>query len=279
MKDIRTRIEKGFEGLGAFVIRFRWGVIVLVILLTAVMVSQIPKITFDMDTDAFLQKDDPARVQYDEYRDQFGRDEMILIMVSPENVFDLAFLKKLKSFHERLEDQVPHLNDITSLVNARLTRGEAGQLLVEDLMEVLPDSEEELALLKSRVLANPLYRNLLVSEDGKLTTIVIKSEAYGTAEDDDEEGVEEISVMDVTATDKEQRVLLSNDENSAMVQVVRDVIAEFNGPDFPLRLSGSPVVTDYIKTTMQGDMMTFTRLAIIAIALFLFLLFYHRPGQ
>ncbi len=279
MKDIRARIEKGFEGLGTFVIRFRWAVIVLSLLLTAIMVSQIPKITFDMDTDAFLQKDDPTRLQYDEYREQFGRDEMILIMISPENVFDLAFLKKLKSFHERLEDQVPHLNDITSLVNARLTRGEEGQLLVDDLMEVLPDSEDELALLKSRVLANPLYRNLLVSEDGKLTTVVIKSEAYGTAEEDDEEeGVEEESISDVTALDTEERVLLSNAENSAMVQVVRDVIAEFNGPDFPLRLSGSPVVTDYIKTTMQGDMMKFTRLAIIAIALFLFLLFRRISG-
>ena len=278
MKDIRARIEKGFEGLGEIIIRFRWAVIVLSILLTAVMVSQIPKITFNMDTDAFLQEDDPARVQYDEFREQFGRDEMILIMVSPENSFDLAFLKKLNTLHEQLEERVPHLNDITSLVNARLTRGEEGQLLVEDLMENLPDSEEELALLKSRVLANPLYRNLLVSEDGKLTTIVIKSEAYGSADDQEEEGLEEKSVTDVTAADEEERVLLSNAENSAMVQVVRDVIAEFNGPDFPLRLSGSPVVTDYIKTTMQGDMMKFTRLAIFAIALFLFLLFRRISG-
>jgi len=279
MKNIRTRIEKGFEELGGFIIRFRWGVILLTLLLTAVMVSEIPKITFNMDTEAFLKEDDPARVKYYEYRDQFGRDEMIVILISPENVFDLAFLKKLKAFHEQLEERVPHLNDITSLVNARLTRGEEGQLLVEDLMEDLPATQDDLQLLKKRVLANPLYQNLLVSEDGKLTTVIIKSEAFSTAMDgDEEEGVEEETITDVTATDEEERVLLSNAENSAMVQAVRDVMAEFNSPEFPLRLSGSPVVTDYLKTAMQGDMMTFTRLAIIAIALFLFLLFRRISG-
>ncbi|MFH2128993.1 MAG: hypothetical protein ABIK68_01355 [bacterium] len=87
MSSIRAGIEKGFIGLGRFVIRFRWGVIILTILLTGLMLSQVPKITFNMDTEAFLNSDDPARLTYDEFRDQFGRDEMIVVMISPENVF------------------------------------------------------------------------------------------------------------------------------------------------------------------------------------------------
>ena len=280
MKEIRTRIEKGFERLGEFIIRFRWGVLALTFLLTAVMVLQIPKTTFNMDTEAFLQEDDPSILKYDEFRDQFGRDEMIVVMISPENVFDQAFLTKLKAFHEQLEEQVPHLNDITSLVNARLTRGEEGQLLVEDLMAELPGTEDELALLKARVLANPIYRNLLVSEDGKLTTVVIKSEAYVTGGDESEEdtGFDEESTGKANSIGEDERKHLSNDDNTEIVRSIRDVMQQFNSPDFPLRLSGSPVVTDYLKAAMQGDMMKFTRLAIIAIALFLFLLFRRVSG-
>ena len=274
MKGFRTQIEKGFEELAGFVIRFRWGVIALSLLLTAFMVSQIPKTTFNVETEAFLNKDDPARLKYNVFRDQFGRDEMIVIMISPENVFELTFLKKLKAFHEQLEEQVPHLNDITSLANARLTRGEEGQLIVEDLLESLPETAEELAELRGRVIANPLYQNLLVSEDGKLTTIVIKSDAYSTPDVE----VENEATLHTDLADTGGQKLLSNTENSAMVQSIRNVMEEFNSPDFPLRLSGSPVVTDYLKITMQQDMMTFTRLAIIAIALFLFLLFRRLSG-
>ena len=98
--------------------------------------------------------------------------------------------QQLRTQHQR----VPHLNDITSLANARLTRGEEGQLIVADLMENLPETEEELALLKKRIIANPLYRDLLVSEDGKLTTIVIKSDAYSTPETEVEDLLQEVAL-------------------------------------------------------------------------------------
>ncbi len=282
MKSIRQKIDAGFENLGTKVIRFRWVAIILLILLTVLMASRLPRITFDMSTEAFLNKDDPAIELYNSFRDQFGRDEMILVMIKPKNIFDLDFLKKLKAFHEELEESVPYVDDISSLINARLTRGEEGQLIVQDLMEEIPQSKEDLIRLREYVLSNPLYKNLLVSENGTFTAIVIKSEAYSSSNRDNHEdnkfSTGEELLNHNTVFKKEENVVLSNEENSEMVSVVREVMKKYDGEDFSVYLTGSPVVTDYLKKTMQGDMLKFTWIAIIAIGFFLFVLFRRLSG-
>ena len=99
------------------------------------LAGQLPQITFDTSNESFLHHSDPTLVAYNEFRRQFGRDDLIIIAIEPENVFDQKFLKKLTDFHDDLQTQVPHVEDITSMVNARNTRGEEDVLIVEDLLE------------------------------------------------------------------------------------------------------------------------------------------------
>ncbi|MCP4755981.1 MAG: patched family protein, partial [Proteobacteria bacterium] len=115
MKSLREKIERGFEKLGRGVIRFRWLVLVIVVLLTGVMISQLRFLKFDMATEAFLADDDPKILEYDEFRDQFGNSENILIMLQPSDVFNLDFLTKLKAFHEALEERLPYVKEVNSL--------------------------------------------------------------------------------------------------------------------------------------------------------------------
>jgi len=73
---------------------------------------------------------------------------------------------------------MPHLNDITSFINARNTRGEGDRLIVEDLFEHWPKDETELAAIKNIAVKSEMYRNLLFSEDLSLTTIIVEPSAY-----------------------------------------------------------------------------------------------------
>ena len=98
------------------------------------LASQVPQITLDTSNESFLHPDDPTLMAYNEFRRQFGRDDLIIIAIEPENVFNQKFLKKLTNFHDDLKAQVPNVEDITSLVNARNTRGEEDVLIVEDLL-------------------------------------------------------------------------------------------------------------------------------------------------
>ena len=52
--------------------------------------------------------------------------------------------------------------------------------------------------LKKRVLTNPLYKNLLISEDATFTTIIIKTHSHSSLGDDGDvlEGFEEDTAED-----------------------------------------------------------------------------------
>ena len=144
MKNLRNRIEAWFETYAHVICRNRIKTIIIMLVLTAAMISQIPKITMDTSNESFLHHSDPTLVAYNEFRRQFGRDDLIIIAIEPENVFDQKFLKKLTDFHDDLQAQVPHVEDITSLVNARNTRGEGDVLIVEDLLEHWPGEQAAL---------------------------------------------------------------------------------------------------------------------------------------
>jgi len=111
-------------------------------------------------------------------REQFGQDERILVAVRPQRVFDLAFLNRLRALHRDLENEVPYVLEVTSLVNARNTRGEGDRLIVEDLMEDWPESAADVARLEARVRDTPVYVNTLVNEAGTVTTLTIKPFVY-----------------------------------------------------------------------------------------------------
>ncbi|MCP5043129.1 MAG: MMPL family transporter, partial [bacterium] len=237
----------------------------------ATLASNIPNLYFDTATESFLHADDPTLLAYNAFRDQFGRDEMVLVTLRPERVFDLDFLEMLRELHERLEEEVPHLDEVTSLTNARTTRGSDGELIVEDLMEQWPETREELAAIEAYAVGNPSYENLLLSEDGRFTTIAIKTSQYSeSAEDADFDA----GFDDGDASGEEtEPIYLTDQENTEVVEKVEEIVADYQGRGSEILVAGSPVITRSVKSSMQKEMFFFIRLTLAAIAVLLFVLF------
>ncbi|MBW1642686.1 MAG: MMPL family transporter, partial [Deltaproteobacteria bacterium] len=276
MTNFRNRIEKWFEAFAYVIYNHRVKALLIMLILTIAIVSQIPKIKLDLSTEGFLRKDDQVLLDYNNFRDQFGRDEAIIIAIQPPNVFDVQFLEKLRNFHEALEENVPYIDDITSMINARNTRGEGDTLIVEDLLEKMPVSEQEMADLRKRVLSNQMYKNLMISEDGKMTAIVIKTNSYSSeGEAEDEFGGFETR-EEQSASDKSS--YFSDKENSKVVMAVKQVMKKYETPDFQLYLAGSPAVTHFLKRSMMKDVRKFMGLAVLVIALLLFIMFRKLSG-
>ena len=74
-------------------------------------------------------------MEYSAFLEHFGRYEIVLALIHPKDVLENTFLKKLKAFHQELEETVPHLDEVRSLVNVTSMRGEEGALIIEELME------------------------------------------------------------------------------------------------------------------------------------------------
>ena len=278
MPTIRERIESRFESFGHLIYRNRLITLLVMLVVIAGMVSQLPKARIDTSTEGFLHENDPALMDYNAFREQFGRDELVIIAVKSPNIFSLGFLERLKELHEDLEKNVPYIDDMTSMVNARNTRGEGNRLIVEDLLETFPTNEKELAALKERVMANPLYKNMLISEDGAFTTIVIKTNSYSSAGGagdvlagfDDEAG----------ESGPAQRAFFTDEENRQVVKAVRDTVKEkkYDRENFRVYVAGSPVVTDDLKQSMMNDMRKFVFFAIVIIGIVLYIMFRRMSG-
>ena len=288
MSNIRKKIELWFESFSLFLCHYRWWTLAVMLGLAGGLGSQLPRITFDTSNEGFLHDTDPTLVTYNEFRRQFGRDDLIIIAIESENVFDQKFLKKLKSFHNDLEAQVPHIEDITSMVNVRNTRGEGDVLVVEDLLEHWPGDQAALEALRDRVMSNPLYINRLISEDGHLTTLAIKIDVYSSKvvrmeplADFDEEGghVADGDVIDAMEGFKDETKVtaeapfLTDEELSAAVAQVKKISARYQASDFKLYIAGAPAVSDAIKRFMMKDQKLFMRLIVLAIGVCLFLMF------
>jgi predicted RND superfamily exporter protein len=274
MAGWRQKTDARIAGIARFVVRRPWWVIAATVLPVVVLASQLPNVRFDTSTEGFLHDEDPALLDYNAFRDQFGRDDLIVLALQPPRVFDMGFLATLRELHERLEAEVPHLDEVTSLINARATRGSEDELLVEDLLEEWPAGPQDLPAIEAWVTSNPSYRNLLISENGRFTTVVIRTSAYSSggadATDDFAAAFDEEAR---TGVDQGEVAYLTDEEIGEVVATVRAIVADFDAPDFPIAMAGSPVVMDVVKRSMRSDMLRFVRLTILAIAVFLFLLF------
>lgn len=284
-RNSRNKIERYFSELARLLFHHRIKCLIATLLFVLALTSTIPKITIDTSPVALLRKTDEIRIRYDEYRNQFGDNEMIVVAVTPPDIFDKVFLEQLKAFHEALENQVPHIKRITSLINARDTYGDGDKLIVGELLEKWPKKKGDLKRLKERVFANRLYRDFLISSDGKVTTLILETEAIINQEIKGDDilfdGFEENSKDDTSEpseTKDFQSRYFSEKENRAVVQAINRVVNTHQQIDFPISIAGAPVVLDVYNRAMEKDIVVVITLSLVVVAFFLTLLFRNVPG-
>lgn len=277
MMTARQRIELRFEQAATVLCRCRLLAIAAVLLATLTAASGLRNISVDTSNESFLRAGDEVLVRYEEFRSQFGRDDIIVIALESDALFTQETLRRLKSLHDEIRESVPHLASITSLINARSIRGEGDRLVVEDLMESWPESEGELSEFRNRVLSNPLYRNTLISADGRVTTITLELSRFADAEETSVESALELFSEDLESSfgpeESTEPELLTEEETRLTIDSVNRLISEHEADGFALQTAGTLIVTEALKHAMQSDMSRFIGLAIGIIALMLFAMF------
>jgi uncharacterized protein len=253
----RGRVERAFESWGRWIFRHRWAALSTSLIVTVWLASLLPNLTIDNSTESFLLPGDPAVVIYNASRDQFGRDDVILLAVSGEDLFEESFLARLADLHRAIEEEVPHVAEVDSLLNARVTRGNADGLIVEELVEDWPETQADRERIRSYALTNPLYRNTLISEDGRMTSILVKPATYSEQDSfaDELGGFDETGLggkgLDPAA--EGAPVYLRAAEGDALVTALGRLIDRFERPDFRIHMAGALPMTHRINVGMIGD--------------------------
>ncbi len=272
---MHQRLEGWMARFGSFIHNNPIKVIITIMALLLFPISHVPQIKMDTSTEGFMHDEDPVLKTYNEFRNQFGRDERVVIAIKNEKIFSLKFLTTLKQLHKELESKVPYLNDITSLYNVRNTRGEGDKLITDDLLEPFPTTQAEVETIKQRAMASHFYKDLLISQDGKMTTIIIETDAYSH--------VGEKEVSDIDAFDQEfdepsetstsPKAFLTDQENAELVNAILAIAQKYREKGLEIYVAGSPSVNHALKTQLKSDMQKFMRITFLIILVFLFVIF------
>ena len=286
MAGRREQIEFFFEAFSRKIYRNPKKSLAGVAVFIGLLIYQIPSLTIDTSSESLLRKNDPSLVEYNQFRDQFGRAELIIIAVEPPDVFDARFFSKLKSLHNELEEEVPYLREVTSLINARHTHGNEDELIVEDLLADWPDRDVYFGGLKQQVLGNSYYLNHLISENGRITAVVIETEAVVAEDVSDAEILEDLDAADEDGIDTSENAsptspsthYLTEEENHEVVQAVDRVVKRHHDKDFQLTASGGPIVIDAFNRATMSDIRKFIVMILVAVAIFLVIIFRRLSG-
>ena len=278
MTPFKQSADRFFQTMARTLIRHRFKTFLLVFALFFALASNLGKLGIDATTEAFLHKNDPSLLSYNKFKHQFGNDDLILIAIESDHIFTLDFLNTLNKLHNELEAGVPYIDDITSLINARNTFGKDDSLYVNDLCDPFPETQADVNDIRKRAMSNPMYKDLVISEDGRVTSIMIQLVA--SPELDEAElmaGFEESADMadqDPAKTD----AWLTVEQNGEAVEAVWSILDSYRDKGFHISLSGTASVNHFIKDILLIDTARFLKLAYLGVMIFLVLMFRRVTG-
>ncbi len=169
-----------FERIGGWSYDHRWIVLLICVLFIGISGYFASGVTFDNSFEAFFDPDDPAYVEFLQYREDFGSDEISYIMYEAPDYehgpWNLEVMRKIEKLTKAIEEEAPFVKEATSLANVEFIEGAPGRLIVYDLLSNFPEDQSELLKIRDKVLKKPMYIGGLVSKDAKYAAIIVEME-------------------------------------------------------------------------------------------------------
>jgi predicted RND superfamily exporter protein len=151
----------------SWVVRRRVWVLGLSVVLTVTALGGMRRLYFSNRLMEWLPEDDPQIARHLDVSKKFSTNDVVMILIRPtDGVFRSEFLHRVQALTERLKE-TPGLKMVTSISNASDIRRIPGGIEVANLLDPMPLDPQSLAELKRKVLTKDIFRNRVVSGDGK----------------------------------------------------------------------------------------------------------------
>lgn len=155
-----------------FVIKYKWPVLILTILLAMGLGSQ-GKMEFDGDYHVFFSESNPELEAFDALQEKYTKDDNIIVVLAPKNgnVFTKANLTAIEELTAQAWN-TPYSSRVDAVTNFQYTSANGDDLYVDDLSyESSSKSEAEIQLIRERALKEPLLIHRIINEEGSVTAI------------------------------------------------------------------------------------------------------------
>ena len=233
------------EKLVAWILRKKWFVIPITILIALAAASGLQHLSVNNDYHVYFSEENPQLKAYDGLQNKFTKDDNVFVMLEPQNgkVFTKENLIAIEDLVDR-SWQTPYSSRVDAITNFQHIYSEGNDMFVENLVEDAPSLlPDHISNKKKIALNDPLLVNRLLDKKGSVTALNITVTLPG----------EELT------------------ENAEVAKFVRQMIVDWNKeyPQFKPYLTGNVIFNASFDENFENDMMTLTPLMFLVIIFFL----------
>ncbi len=233
----------------------------------------------DASADSLVLENDASLDYYREITKRYGSDDFVIITFAPNTGLfaeeSLAAIESIKTELLRLDniESVTSILDVPIIYQSGLSLSE-----LQSTLPMLSNNNVDIALAKEEFQHNPLYQNLLVSNDGKITAIQALFKRHNDYYDllDKRDAAREKG-EDLTLLNQQISVQnrLFNEQREIDIAAIRAIID--NHREFgQLYLGGIPMITVDMLQFIQNDLIVFGS-GIVLFLIIILTLFFHSP--
>lgn len=187
----KSSFDSSIEVYARWVLRWRWPIAIVTILLTLLMGSGAQGLYFNTEYRAFFSDDNPQLQAFEALQDVYTKNDNILFVLAAKEgaVFTPATLDAVETMTAEAW-KVPYAIRVDAITNFQHTHAEEDDLIVEDLVEGAADqSPALLAEVQAIALNEPLLQNRLIDAEAQVTGINVTLQLQGEKADEVTEAV------------------------------------------------------------------------------------------
>ena len=218
------------EGFANGIIRWRWLIIVMTLLMVMLAGKGGENITFSSNYRVFFAEGNEQLQAFDSLQNTYSKSDNVMFIMTPKqgDIFTKEFLGAVQNVTEQ-SWQLPWSTRVDSISNYQHTEGFEDDLVVEDM--VLDASELDAAAIeriKQVTLNEPVIIKRLLAKDGNLAIVNVTVQMPEVSEHETAQLVEKVRAL--------------KDEMSALY------------PNIEFRISGMVMLSNAFSEMAQGDM-------------------------
>ena len=158
-----------------WVIKWRWPIIILTVLVMTLAASGVRFLGFSTDYRVFFSDGNPQLAAFEELQDVYTKDDNIMFVIKPANgdIFTPEILNAVRELSDS-SWKVPYSTRVDSITNFQHSYAEGDDLTVVDLVGKLTRLDEQsVDDIRQTAIEEPLLLDKLISPSGETTAINI----------------------------------------------------------------------------------------------------------
>ena len=246
--------------------------LVLVVLLSILVFFGYHTKDFKLDAsaDSLLLEDDVDLKVFRKIHERYPSSDLLVVTYTPDkDLFSDQALESLKQLREELK-KVTSVETVFTILDAPLFK--SSDVPITEMIDDVPSLEKpgvDRAKAKDELLNNPIYRELIVSADGRTTALLlglVKDQQYNNLLQSRNElrAKKRNAGLSVKETQTLERIIIEYDQaHEALseqrhldVARIRDIIKPYRQHGV-LYLGGVPMITDDMITFVRNDLIIF----------------------